>query len=107
MAMSQQQMKMHRIEDDEILFVTLILMYGEPPRSPFPRVDGDKVPDTWARMSSASLEAALQFTQDTKAYSGLIKDMMAELGHDPHQGLFTSYMHWAKEQWDGKANEKI
>ena len=85
-----------RIEDDEVLFVTLILMFGEPPRSPFP----NRAAVGWKRTSSASLEKALQFTQDTKDYSLLVKDMIAELGHNPHIGLFTSYMHWAREQWN-------
>lgn len=80
-----------RIDDDEILFTTLLLMFGEPP--------------TWPRVST-TLSDSVKFARDNKLYAIQIKNMMAELGHNPHQGLYTSYMHWWKEEWDAKQNEQ-
>lgn len=81
-----------RVPDDEVLFVTLLLMFGEPP-IPAGRYD--------------QLSNQLMYVHNNRRYSGEIKDMMAELGHNPSLGLFTEYMHWCKEQWNGKANKKI
>ena len=78
--------KEHRVEDDEVLFVSLILMFGEPPTSP---------------LYHSSLEARLKYVHANKSYALDIKTMMEELGHSPHMGLYVAYMHWCKEQWHG------
>ncbi len=94
-----------RVADDEILFVALVLMFGEPPRSP---IKGATASDMFGMpIGEKNLDAALRFIHDIGNYSRQIKDMMRELGHNPSLGLFTEYMHWCKENWNGKANKKV
>lgn len=82
----------NRIEDNEVLFTTLILMEGEPPTPP-------------KTYTAEHFNAKLKFAHDMKHYARQVKDMMAELGHEPNQGLYTCYIHWAKEEWDAKQRE--
>lgn len=83
----------NRIEDDEVLFTTLILMEGEPPTPP-------------KLLPSGNFNAKLEFAVEMRQYSIRVKNMMAELEHEPNQGLFTSYIHWAREQWNAKQHEQ-
>lgn len=79
-----------RFEDHEILFTTLILMCGEPPQLAKNPPTPHSLPD-----------APMAFAHDMKAYGQDVKMWMGEFGHNAHQGLFTEYMHWAREQWNG------
>lgn len=87
----------NRLDDDEVLFTTLILMHGEPPTPP----QYYRGPER-----ESSFQENLIFAHEMKHYGYQIKDTMGELGHEPNQGLFTSYIHWAKEQWDAKQHEQ-
>jgi len=77
-----------RIEDQEILFTTLLLWLGPPPRSQ--QVD-------WQR--PRSLEGFGDHVVDYSEWALKAKDHMAYLGHNPHQGLFTEFAHWYETQW--------
>ncbi len=77
----------NRIEDSEVLFVSLILLFGEPPTPP---------------LHHGPLEPKVKYILDNKHYALNVKDMMAELGHNPHQGLYTEFMHWVRNQWEDK-----
>ena len=74
-----------RIDDSEILFTTLILMFGEPPTPP---------------ILHAGFDAQRRYIAKNVNYALHIKSMMGELGHNPHQGLYAEYMHWCKEEWN-------
>ena len=81
----------HRMDDDEVLFTSMILMFGEPPRLP----------------RKHSFEDKLRMAHDLKEYALRVKDMMAELGHDPHIGLYTSYVYWCDHEWKSAAEKRL
>ena len=81
----------NRIEDDEVLYTTLLLIQGEPPTTPRP-VDP---PDMHVEWSHAF-----------RRYARAVKTTMKHLGHNPNQGKFTCFIHWHKEQWDAKQREQ-
>ena len=74
-----------RVEDEEILFTSLVLMFGEPPYPP---------------KHHSPLSSRLAFNHAHVNYALRVKDMMGELSHNPHQGLYTEFVHWCKEQWN-------
>ena len=78
---------MKEIRDHEVLYTTLILMLGEPPTPP---------------ILHAVDEARMKYGHDMQQYGIKVKDWMGEFGYNPHQGLFTEYMHWCKENWNAK-----
>ena len=85
-----------RIEDSEILFVTLILILGEPP-----------MPPTSMRSAHLIVDAQLKYVSDNRDYGVRVKNWMGELGHNPHQGLYTEYMYWVKEKWHGQKKQAL
>ena len=89
--MNNEQYNGGRVEDDEILFTTLLLMFGEPPIPP---------------ILHAGLAAQRRYVEKNVNYSLRIKDMMGELEHNPHHGLYTAYMHWCKENWNLNATTR-
>jgi len=88
--MNNKQYNGGRVEDAEILFVTLLLMFGEPPIPP---------------ILHAGLDAQRRYVAKNVNYGMRIKDMMGELEHNPHQGLYGEYMHWCKENWNAKQRQ--
>lgn len=77
-----------RVEDHEILFTTLLLWLGPPPRS------RQSEPDTTSQVFQ-------KYVYDYSSWAREAKDAMRELGHNPHQGLFTEFAHWFETQWEG------
>ena len=80
-----------RMDDEEILFTTLILMFGEPPRLP----------------RSYQFQDKLNMVHKMKEYSRQIKDMMGEMGHDPNQGLYTSFIYFCDHEWKSAAERRL
>lgn len=72
----------NRIEDDEILFTTLILMHGEPPQY------------------RGSGMQALDYAAGTAQWGREVKDTMKLLGHKADQGLFSSFVWWSRNQYN-------
>ena len=77
----------NRFDDLEVLFTTLILVLGEPPTPP---------------IDKEFIGSSMKYAYDMKEYARDVKCWMGEFGHNAHQGLFTKYMHWCKENWDAK-----
>lgn len=82
-----------RIEDSEVLFTSLVLMFGEYPPAPQPN------------SGNFALDDRLRWIEQKRQYAFEIKLMMAELGHEPNQGLYTEYIHWVHNAWEKKYDE--
>lgn len=74
-------------KDHEVLFVSLVLVLGEPPVPPI-----GHTPDT----------TNLKYAHGMQKYARQVKEWMKIWGHNPHMGLYTEYMHWCKENWHGQ-----
>ena len=83
-----------RIEDSEVLFTSLVLLFGEYP--PAPRPDS----------GNFALDDRLRWIERKRQYAFEIKLMMSELGHEPNQGLYTEYIHWLRNAWEKKYGEQ-